>query len=25
VRLTEEESRRLEAPYRPHAILGHPD
>ncbi len=25
VRLTEEESRRLEAPYRPHPILGHPD
>jgi aryl-alcohol dehydrogenase-like predicted oxidoreductase len=25
VRLTEEESRRLEAPYRPHAVLGHPD
>jgi aryl-alcohol dehydrogenase-like predicted oxidoreductase len=25
VTLTEEESRRLEAPYRPHPILGHPD
>ena len=25
VSLTEEESRRLEAPYRPHPILGHPD
>jgi aryl-alcohol dehydrogenase-like predicted oxidoreductase len=25
VRLTEEESRQLEAPYRPHPILGHPD
>jgi aryl-alcohol dehydrogenase-like predicted oxidoreductase len=25
VRLTEEESSRLEAPYRPHPILGHPD